>query len=77
MLYELKVRRKGQWFWRTFKKVKGHNVKDDILDIFFNDGIRTIHKFSECDIKLGSDFILKQKEDLERESGQSININKD
>ena len=77
MLYKIRYRRKGQWFWRNLKDVKGHNVVEDKLEVFFNDGITLIPKWSELDFKLGSDFILKQKEDLEKEAGQTVNINKD
>ena len=77
MLYRLKYKRKGQWFWRAFNGVKGHNLNGNTLDVFFVDGIRTIHSWDQCDMKLGSDFMLFQKEQMEKESGLNIKVNKD
>lgn len=74
MTYTFKYKR--GFFWKTLRKTKGHDYQEsqDKMDVFFGDKIMSISKWSECDLKLGADFILFQKENMERESGQDIKI---
>ena len=67
---------KRGFFWKTLRKAKGHNYQTDSdrMDVYFGDKIIWLSKWSECDQKLGADFILFQKENMETESGQNIKI---
>lgn len=62
--------------WRTIKNVKGHALDGDRMDIFLDDGIISISGWSKYDMKLGSDFIIAQKESMENETGQPISMKK-
>lgn len=77
MKYTFKYR-KG-FFWKTIKLAKGHAMNDSgtRMDVFLDDGIISISEWDKCDMKLGSDFMLSQKEAMEDESGQNIKVNKD
>ena len=76
MRYNFKYKRR--FFWRTIKNVKGHslNTSTGHMEIFLDAGIRSIHKWSNCDLKLGSDFILFQKDSMEKQANTSINLDK-
>lgn len=79
MRYKVKVRHIYSPFWKTLV-VCGHNYsKDgDRMDFHLvdNGGIYSIPLWSKHIIKLGQDFILSQKEDMEKTVGQSIPLNK-
>lgn len=66
-------------FWETIKDVKGHSMNESgtRMDVFLDDGIISISKWEDCDMKLGSDFILSQKEAMEKESGLDIKLSTD
>lgn len=74
MTYKFKYKR--NFFWRTIKGIKGHSVdsKLDRMDIFLEDGIFSIAKWSEYDMKLGSDFLLFQQQEMSKEAGQPIQV---
>lgn len=74
MRYVIQLKHKKQWFYRSIKKVKGHQLVGDRLDIFLDDGIISLCNWSEYDMKLGSDFILFQKAEMEKETGLNIKI---
>ncbi len=76
MKYKFKY--KKYLLWRTIQNVKGHSidVASDRMDIFLDDGIISISGWSKYDMKLGSDFMLMQKEAMENEAGSTISINK-
>lgn len=67
---------KRGFFWKTIKNVKGHDyqVDSDRMDVYLISGILSISNWSKCDFRLGSDFMLFQKEQMEKESGQNIKI---
>lgn len=69
MKYKFKYKRR--FFFKTIKNVIGHNFDLDSnrMDIFLDHKIISIPKWSECEMVLGSDFLLKQKEDIKKESG--------
>jgi len=75
MKYAFKYKRK--FIWTTIRDVKGHQHQQEIdrMDIFLDDGILSICKWSKCDMRLGSDFILSQKAALELKAGQPIKLN--
>lgn len=74
MRYILKY--KKRFFWRTVKNAKGHklDMELDRMDIFLDNGIVSISNWSKCDMKLGADFLLFQKNEMENEAGQSIKV---
>ena len=65
--------------WKTVKSVKGHSMNESgtRMDIFLDDGIVSISGWDNCDMKLGSDFILSQKDAMEKESGLDIKLSTD
>jgi len=69
-MYTLKYKR--NFFWNTYKNVKGHTFIQDMdrMDIFFEDKIISIPKWSQCTLLLGHDFILQQKKDINKEAGR-------
>lgn len=70
---------KKNLFWKTYKVV-GHHVDtpNDRIDLYFKDGsIKSIGNWSKYDLILGADWVLAQKEYLEKESGKEVNINKE
>jgi len=74
MKYIIKLKHKKQWFYRTIKNVKGHQLVENRLDIFLDDGIISLCDWDKYDMKLGSDFLLFQKYEMEKESGLDIKI---
>lgn len=69
-MYKLKIKRK--LFWKTYKNVTGHQFLKDVdrMDIFFEDKIISIPRWSHCTLLLGADFILEQKKEIEKEVGR-------
>ena len=53
-----------------------HDEKLDRMDVFLAEsaGIKSIGEWSKCDLHLGRDFILFQKEQLEKETGQNVKV---
>jgi len=74
MKYIFKYRRK--WFWKKIKNVKGHdyNKENDWMIIYFDEGLRTIKKWSDCELELGSDWFRSQLKKAEQKAGQPIPI---
>lgn len=76
MLYNLKYKRR--FFWKTIR-VDGHRIDtaNNRMDLFMPDGsVLSLGKWSECDLKLGSDWVIRQKKDMEKQAGQDIKLNK-
>lgn len=72
MSYVVKFKRK--WFWRSFTVV-GHQwiTQADKLVLYFSDGsIREIPEWSKCEARLGVDWVLATKKQMETESGVDI-----
>lgn len=72
-----KFRYKRRFFWESLVVV-GH-ILDKELDVMtvynLNGGLQTIKKWSECELKLGQDWALFVKKDLEKQAGQHIVTN--
>ena len=70
-MYTLKYKRR--FIWHTYKNVTGHTFNKDMnrMDVFFEDKILSIPQWDKCTLLLGSDFILQQKKDINKEAGQS------
>jgi hypothetical protein len=74
MTYTFKFKR--GFFVKKIKNVKGHALdsENDRMDIFIQNGIISLHKWSECDMHLGQDFLLFQKQSASKEAGQSVEV---
>lgn len=78
MKYVFKYKAKKDWFWKDLK-AKGHNLdmERDCMTVYLQaGGLRTISKWSECDLKLGADWELATKEKMEEEAGREIKVKK-
>jgi len=76
MKYKFRYRRQGKWFWQT-KEITGHQLNPDIdrMDLYLEDGsIYSLGKWSEYDLKLGTDWVVSTKKKMEDESGQNIKL---
>ena len=74
MTYNFKY--KSNFFWRTIKAI-GHNYDQatDQMVVYLPDGgLKTIPKWHLCSLKLGIDWVVKTKKDMEQQSGSSVNI---
>lgn len=71
-----KFQYKKKFLWKTIKDVKGHKLDSDLdrMDVFIDNGIISISNWSGCDMKLGADFMLFQKNEMEKEAGQNIKV---
>lgn len=75
MKYILKYK-KG-WFWKKVVVI-GHNydAAQDKMILFFEDGgVREISEWRKCEIKLGQDWVLARKKQMEAESGVDVKLN--
>ncbi len=63
LTYKIKIRRPGQWFYRTFT-LSGQNYvqqNDRLICHFANGSCYEVPKFSECEIRFGKDFVEAMK----------------
>lgn len=76
MLYKFKYKRR--FFWRSLK-IDGHRLDDKLnrMDLFMPDGsVLSLGNWSECDLRLGADWVIRQKKDMEKQAGQDVKLNK-
>lgn len=74
MNYVFNYRR--NYFWKSCK-VAGHkhDANQDKMILFFSDGsVREIANWKDCEVKLGTDWVLAVKKSMEKESGQPVNL---
>lgn len=74
MLYKFKYKRR--FFWKTIK-VDGHRIDDkqNRMDLFMADGsILSLCNWSQYDLRLGADWVIRQKKDMEKQAGQKIQL---
>jgi sorbitol-specific phosphotransferase system component IIA len=72
MTYVFKYRR--SFLWKSFKVI-GHtyDANQDKMVIFFPDGgVQEISSWKTCEVKLGTDWVVSQKKQLEAQAGQTI-----
>ena len=72
-MYTFKYKR--HFFYKSLKSVVGHHhhASTDRMDVHFQNGsILSIPIWSKCYLKLGSDFFIFQKKELEKQAGQQI-----
>lgn len=75
MNYQFKYK-KGL-FWRSIEAC-GHKLNETLnrMDIYHKNGsITSICEWSKCDVKLGTDWVLSTRKQMEKESGQDIKLN--
>ena len=73
-MYKFKYKKRG--LWKTIK-ASGHKFypEMDRMDVFHQDGsITSIAKWSNYDLFLGTDWVLFTKKEMEKESGQKIEL---
>lgn len=77
MTYKFKFRR--HLFFRSLTVVgHGFNKELDRMSLYFADGgVREISRWSQCDCKLGTDWVLAKKKDMERQAGQPIVVDRE
>ena len=71
-MYKFSYRRNG--FWYKFKVI-GHNydTTQDKMAVYFEDGgVREIKHWKECEIRLGADWFVHKKKEMESQAGQKI-----
>lgn len=75
--FVFKYRKSGAWFWKSITVVgtKYHEVGDRMTLFFEDGGIQEIAGFKNYDAKLGIDWVLATKEQLEKEAGQPVKLN--
>lgn len=74
MKYKVKIKR--YLFWKTFTVI-GHSYDKDCnrMDFYLEDGgIISYGNWSKYDLKLGQDWALAVKKQMEKESGQNVNL---
>jgi len=75
--YTIKFRRAGQWFWRK-ETIIGSNLDKELnrMDLFYANGtIYSITKWSEYDLKLGTDWVIAEKQAMDLKAAQSVQTN--
>lgn len=73
---QYKFNYRKRFFWRT-KNAIGHKYYQDSnrMDVFHPDGsITSICNWSNYDLHLGQDWVLFTKKQMEKESGQNVNL---
>ena len=77
MEYRFKFKR--EYFWHSFKVI-GHSYTEsqDKMVLYKKDGsIEEIPHWKDCAVKLGKDWALAVKVNMEKQSGQQINTNQE
>jgi len=72
MKFKFKYRRR--FFWKTFT-VSGHRYDENqnkMVLYFENGSVREIKDWRNCEVKLGIDWALETKKQMEKESGVEI-----
>lgn len=74
MEYKFRFRRRFRLFFRSFTVI-GHRYDDNLdkMVLYIPDGgVREISRWKYCDAKLGTDWALAMKKDMEAKAGQAI-----
>ena len=70
---QYKFRWRRRWFWHKINVV-GHKLEadQDKMLLYFPDGsLQEIKKWSDCEVKLGIDWVLVTERQIKEEAGQS------
>lgn len=67
---------KRRFVYKKIKEVIGHSydIDTDRMDVFKKDMVISIPKWSECQLELGSDFLLFEKQNINAEAGVSAGV---
>lgn len=78
MTYLFKFKRFGRIFYRRAEVIGHAYTKElDRMTLFLpNGGIYEVCQWSLCDCKLGPDWVLAKKKDMESKAGQAIPVNR-
>jgi hypothetical protein len=74
---EYRFRFKHKWFWHS-RKVIGHHFDESqnkMILYFANGGLEEIASWKSCSAKLGSDWALTVKKNMEQQAGVPIAVN--
>jgi hypothetical protein len=74
--YAFRFKRHKSWFWKK-ETVVGHKLfpEQDKMVLYFKDGgLREIVKWSECEIRLGADWVTTVQNNMKKESGADIKL---
>lgn len=75
MHYSYKYKKSNSFFWRTVKNLIGHKVVENKMIFFHLDGSQTIIAvWDKYDAKLGTDWFLFVKKDMEKETGVDLKL---
>jgi hypothetical protein len=78
MIYSVKYKKKGQFFFRTLKKVKGDFIAEDVPDnprvFILEDETRIEIPVKDTQFIFSSKRFLLIKKDMEKESGVKLGI---
>lgn len=77
MAYVMKYKRLKDFFWKK-EKIVGHKFFpefDKMVVYYEQGGLHEIVKWSECEVKLGPDWVLDVKNNMKKESGQDVQLN--
>jgi hypothetical protein len=74
MQYVFKFRRR--LFWKSFSVIgHGYDSAQDKMALYLPGGaIREIKRWRDCEVSLGTDWVLAQKAAMEKQAGQSIPV---
>jgi hypothetical protein len=74
MEYVFKFRRK--FFWKSHKVIGHHyDQGQDKMVLHYQDGsIQEVASWKSCEVKLGQDWCLAMKRQLEQQAGQPIQL---
>lgn len=73
MTYSYRYKKPSAWFWKCEKNLIGHQVKDGKMILFHENGNQSvIAHWDDYDAKLGSDWFLFTKHEMEKEAGVPI-----
>lgn len=81
MKYKFNYKRK--FFWRSVEVV-GHSLErsqdgtynsNRMVLYYENGGIEVLPNWSQCSLRLGVDWVLAQKEAMEKEAGGPVKLN--
>lgn len=74
MIYTIKIKRAGQWFWRSYK-VTGHGTTTgtDRLIMYLEDGsILEVPEFSKMELSVCPKWLLTEQAKANKEAGLKI-----
>ena len=75
MAYSYKFRKSGQYFWRKVKNLKGHQLSEGKMIFFHENGSQTIiAEWQKYDARLGVDWFLFVKKEMESEAGIDLKV---